>query len=111
MRTVVANPLKEKIPPGERIVGYATVVGFSEPGLWLPPGNHAVERILPDDTSRELREKGIHYVVVGGEYFEVAAEKTIEEWLDKYDGELIDQIHYDYSPGGPVRQLYLVHLR
>lgn len=111
MRNVEANPFKTNLPPDERVVGYATLVGFSEPGLWLSPGNRSVERILPDDTSKELREKGIHYAVVGDEYFEVAAEKTIEEWLNKYDGELIDQMAYDYGPGGPVRRLYLVRLR
>jgi len=58
-----------------------------------------------------LCEKGIHYIVVGNEYFEVSAEKTIEEWLNKYDGELIDQMNYNYGPTGPVRQLYLVRLR
>jgi len=111
MRKVEANPFKTSLPPGERVVGYATVFGFSEPGFWLSPGNHAVERILPDATSKELREKGIHYVVVGDEYFEATAEKTIEEWLNKYDGELVDQMTYEYGPSGPVRRLYLVRLR
>jgi len=111
MRNVESNSFKTNLPPDERIVGYATLVGFSEPGLWLSSGNHAVERILPADTSTELRENNIRYAVVGDEYFEVAAEKTIEEWLNKYDSELVDQITYDYGPSGPVRRLYLVRLR
>jgi len=111
MRAVETNPFKTNLPPDEHVVGYATLVGFSEPGLWLSQGNHSVERILPDDTAKELRGKGIHYAVVGDEYFQVTAEKTIEEWLNKYDGELVGQTSYDYGPGGPVRRLYLVRLR
>jgi hypothetical protein len=110
MRNVEENPFKTNLPPDGRVIGYATLVGFSEPGLWLSAGNHAVERILPDDASNELRERDIHYVVIGDEYFAVAAEKTIEEWLDKYRGEMVEQVTYDYGPNGPVRRLYLVRL-
>jgi hypothetical protein len=111
LRAVEINPFRTTLPQNENVIGYATVVGFSEPGLWLSPGKHTVKRILPNDSAKELREKKIRYVVIGDEYFEAAAEKTIEVWLNKYDGELVDQMAYDYGPSGPVRQLYLVRLR
>ena len=111
MRALIVNPLKNEIPPGEQVIGYATVVGFFEPGLWLPFGSCKVERLLPGDAVEELKQRNIHYLVIGDEFFEATKEKTIEEWLNKYGGQLIDQTSYNYSPGGSVRQLYLVRLQ
>jgi hypothetical protein len=110
-RMVVANnPLREKIPPDQHVVGYATIFGYCEPGLWLPLGSRRVERILPDTTPVELFQKNIHYVLVGDEFFGVAKDKNIEEWLNDYRGQLIDQTNYYYGPTGPIRKLYLVRL-
>lgn len=109
-RTIVADPLKEKIPPAEHIVGYATIFGYCEPGLWLPLGGRTVKRILPDATPAELFQSNIHYVLIGDEFFGVARDKNIESWLNDYHGQLIDQTSYDYGPMGPIRTLYLVRL-
>jgi hypothetical protein len=111
MRNVVANPLKTKIPPEEYIVGYATVVGFSEPGLWLPPGTRKVERILPEETMADFSKKNIHYIIIGSEYFEISPEKTIEEWMRKFNADLVSSVNYDYGPGGHACRLFLVRLR
>jgi hypothetical protein len=109
-RIVIANPLKDKIPPTEHVVGYATVFGYCEPGLWLPFGSRTVERILPDMTPDELFHKNIHYVLIGDEFFDVARERNIEGWLNDYHGQVIDQTTYYYGPTGPIRTLYLVRL-
>jgi hypothetical protein len=109
-RMVVANPLKEKIPPAERVVGYATVFGYCEPGLWLPLGKRTVERILPDTPPEEIFRKNIHFILIGDEFFGVARDKNIRGWLSEYHGQLIDQMTYYYGPTGPIRTLYLVRL-
>ena len=109
-RTAVANPLKEKIPPAERVVGYATIFGYCEPGLWFPLGSRTVERVLPDTTPGELFRKNIHYILIGDEFFSVAKDRNIQGWLNDYHGELIDQMTYYYGPTGPIRTLYLVRL-
>jgi hypothetical protein len=110
-RNAENSPFKNLLPPDEPVVGYATLAGYAEPGLWLPFGTRTVERILRADTAGELRSKNIRYVVIGDEYFQTPADNAIEAWLTRYDGELVDQMSYDYGPGGPVRQLYLVRLR
>jgi hypothetical protein len=107
---VLANPLKEKIPTTEQVVGYATIFGYCEPGLWLPLGSRTVKRILPDMTPDELRVERIHYIVMGDEFFDVAKERNIDEWLNDYHGQVIDQTNYYYGPTGPIRALYLVRL-
>jgi hypothetical protein len=109
-RKVVANPLKDKIPPTEHVVGYATVFGYCEPGLWMPLGSRTVERILPDAAPDALSRKNIHFVVIGDEFFDVARDKSIDAWLGDYHGQLIDQMTYYFGPTGPVRTLYLVRL-
>lgn len=109
-RMIVANPLKSKIPPAEHTVGYATIFGYCEPGLWLPLGSRTVERVLPDATPGGLSGKNIHYVVIGDEFFGVTRDKNIEAWLNDYHGQLVDQTTYYFGPTGPVRTLYLVRL-
>ena len=52
------------LPPDERIIGYATIGGVAEPGLWLPFGQRRVERVLAGDTPEQLHQLGIHYVMV-----------------------------------------------
>jgi hypothetical protein len=109
-RMVIANPLKDKIPQAEHVVGYATVFGYCEPGLWLPLGSRTVDRMLPDMTAGEIFRKNIHYVLIGDEYFSVTKEKDIGKWLNDYHGQLIDQTTYYFGPTGPIRTLYLVRL-
>lgn len=110
MRTVVSNPFKENIPVNEATIGYATVFGFAEPGLWLPWRQHTVIRLSPGEPVAALRQKGIRYIVVGDEFIG-AAGLAIEDWLKANDAELVSTTTYDYSPEGPRRQLFLVRLR
>ncbi len=111
LRAIVVNPLKQEIPSDEHAVGYATVVGFFEPGLWLPLGSRKVERLLPNEPVEKLRQENVHHLVIDDEFFPATNERILEQWLKNNDGELIGQTNYYYSPGGNVRQLYLVRLR
>jgi hypothetical protein len=97
------------LPAEERVVGYATTHGVAEPGLLLPLGPRRVERILPGDTPEEARLRGIHYVVLDDSGLQAAA-NTLEQWLRRYDGELVDQSIVLMRPDLPADGLYLVRL-
>jgi hypothetical protein len=104
------NYFAKQLPPSERVVGFATTLGSSEPGLWFPLGQRRVEWVLPDDTLEQLRARNIHYIVV--EYNELfRANENIQQWADKYHGELIDQLDCLIRPGEPSYSIYLVRLR
>jgi hypothetical protein len=96
------------LPADERLIGYAGNAG--EPPLWLPLGQRRVERVLAGDTPGQLRAQGIHYVVVEGD--ELVAEKlTVDQWLDKYDGQLVNQLAFTTEPDHPPHRVYVVVLK
>ena len=94
----------------EKIIGYFTRCGGTEPGWWMPFGQRRIERILADDAPMQLRRQGIHYVVVDSEAIE-PAQVTIEQWADRYHGDLVNELFYTKTPNSPLGHLYLVHLR
>ena len=103
------NYFARKLPPGERVVGFASTIGGSEVGLWLPFGQRRVEWVLAGDTPERLRRLGIHYVVVEDNALQPANE-TIEQWMSRYHGDLVDQVSFTIQPGRPQRHIYLVRL-
>jgi hypothetical protein len=107
--TTMKNYFKKDLPPDEQVVGYATSNGACEPGLWLPFGERRVERVLPEDTPEQLRRRGIHYVLVEDVALE-AAKMTIEQWMQRYDGSLVDQLAFLQDRHRPPAHLYLIGL-
>jgi hypothetical protein len=104
------NHIATELPPGERVVGFASMLGMSEVGLWLPFGQRRVEWVLPGDAPERLYELGIHYVVVE-DSAPRAPNETIEQWMNRYGGDLVDQVSFTVQPGRPPRHVYLFHLR
>lgn len=103
------NYFRKDLPPDEHIIGYATVSGGAEMGLWLPFGSRRVERVLADDTPEQLRAQGMHYVLV--EDFALgASHTTIDQWMQRYDARLVDQLEFLEDPYRPPGHLYLVRL-
>jgi hypothetical protein len=102
------NCFKGSLPPDESVIGYATVRGSQEAGLWLPFGRRRVVRVLPGDTLRQLQSAGVHYVVVDSDGLQMSG-TTIEQWVKRYGGVLVDQMEFETQPGNTGRD-YLVHL-
>jgi hypothetical protein len=94
---------------GEAVVGYFTICGGGEPGMWFPLGTVRVERALPGDGVAWFRSQGIHYVVVDDAALK-AANETIEAWMQRQQGSLVDKLVFIEEPGSPPSHLYLVHL-
>ena len=95
---------------GETVVGYASICGGLEPGMWRPWGHGRVERILPNDPPDRVRARGIHCVFIEDEALATNHE-TIEQWLERFQAELVDQMSYTTDPGAPRTHLYFARLR
>jgi hypothetical protein len=93
---------------GESVVGYATVRGSQEAGLWLPFGRRRVVRVLPGDTPRQLQSAGVHYVVLDSSGLQMSG-TTIEQWVKQYRGVLVDRLDVESQPG-KTGSIYLVSL-
>ncbi len=102
--------IAKDLPPGEKLIGYATVNGSAEQDLWFPLGLRAVRRVTLDDTPEKLRAEGIHYVVVDSCLLDPYG-KTIGQWMAEYRGELVDTLSCLSQPDLPPYYLYLVRLQ
>jgi hypothetical protein len=102
--------IRKNLPPGEPVIGYASIGGISEPALWFPLGQRRVEEVLAGDTSQQLRLSGIHYVVVEDEIFR-GTNETLQQWLSQYGGTLVKEWMFLKNPYEPMHHLYLVHLQ
>ena len=91
------------------VVGYSTICGGLEPGMWRPWGHGRVERILPDDPPEWARLRGIQYVFVDQPYL-TETHQTIEQWLGHFHATVLDQMTYTTDPGAPRSHLYFVQL-
>ncbi len=91
------------------VVGYSTVCGGLEPGMWRPWGHDRVERVLPDDSPEWVRSQGLRYVFVE----EIALnekKETIQQWLAQFNATLVDQMTFTTDPGAPPSHLYFARL-
>jgi hypothetical protein len=104
--------LKEKLPPGEKVIGYYDKISAAdEPGVWLPYGQRRVECLLPDEPPERLRELGIHYAVLNGSTVRNTY-GTVEKWTARYNAGVVDQYIFPRSTRQPTDppDLYLVRL-
>jgi hypothetical protein len=102
------NIFHNQLPAAGAVVGYATVSGTQEAGLWLPFGQRRVERVLPSDTAQQLRAEGVHFVVLDSDGLGMLG-LTIADWTNRHDGVLIEAIAYESQPGN-TNWDYLVRL-
>ena len=94
---------------GETVVGYATICGGLEPGMWRPWGHGRVERILPDDAPEWVRSRGIRSVFIEDSAL-AENHETIDQWLKRFDATVVDQMAFTTSPGVPRTHLYFTRL-
>lgn len=81
-------PLRALLPADAAIVGLVTAGDDPEVSLWRPFGSRQVVHLLPDDTPEELRSRGVRNVVISQNALAQLPERTIEQWLVRYHGEL-----------------------
>jgi hypothetical protein len=100
---------ENSLPRDERVVGYATLGGLAEVGLWRPLGQRQVLRVLSDDSPARIREAGVRYVVVDDAGLLMRPE-SIQGWMTRFRGELVDRTEIHEDPYTPAVNFYLVRL-
>jgi len=94
---------------GEMVVGYATICGGLEPGMWQPWGHGYVERILPGDSPEWVRSRGIRCI-----FIEDAAlaenHETLGQWLERSHATLVDEMAFSTGADAPKTHFYCARL-
>jgi hypothetical protein len=107
-RAMERDILKD-LPPDEELIGYATADGGAEPELWFPFRQRRVHRLVFGDTPESLRAAGIRYIVVDTSLLNYSGE-SIEQWMGKYQCQLVKKTSCELQPELPPYYLYLLRL-
>lgn len=80
-------PVRELLPQGLERLGFVT---FDDPetSLWRPFGSIRILHVTPADDARSVREKEIEWVLLSDYVLSVRQQRTLDEWLERYDAEL-----------------------
>jgi hypothetical protein len=98
------------LPPDVTTLGLVTG-DDPEASLWRPFGSRRVEHVCGFDGPEYLREHNIKYVLVSSYIVNHHYEMTMDEWLKKYNAEIIQPLTLSLRAGvGPV-QWWLVKVR
>ncbi|HOX58582.1 MAG TPA: hypothetical protein PLC99_16995 [Verrucomicrobiota bacterium] len=88
--------IRQYLPPGEKRVGFISLVGASslEASLWRPFGQRRIIHVPVESTLEQIAALGIRYVAVGIEsptarIHDVPASEWIENWRQARDGKIV----------------------
>jgi len=83
--------LRNLLPADIDRVGFVSSGNDIEPSLWRPFGSRRVEYILPADTLADVRQLGLHYVVIGSEALRDRGQSS-DAWLKSFDAVKVGQL-------------------
>jgi hypothetical protein len=104
------KPVRDMLPPKIETLGLVT---FDDPetSLWKPFGSRRIKHVPHSDDAVALRHRGINLVLVSDYILEVHQNATIDEWVARYDGEIVNSLDLTLRASrGPTRW-HLVRIR
>ena len=84
-------PARAALPPGLKVLGMVTY-DDPETSLWRPFGSRRIEHVCPEDTARDLKARGVEYVLLHEETFEQRFHGPLGDWLKKMDAQVVQKI-------------------
>jgi hypothetical protein len=104
------DPALRCLPPQVKVIG-AVTGDDPEMALWKPFGSRRVVHVCPGDSAEQLRALGMIYVLVSGPKFPSLFHISLDDWLSKMNGEIIQTIPLNLRAGEPAAPWHLVRLR
>ena len=104
------QPLRAILPKDLDEIGLVT---FDDPetSLWKPFDSLRIRHITGDDTAKSAREHGVSFVLVSEYTLETQTKYTLDEWLVRFDAEIVSSMELALrATRGPTRW-HLVKLR
>ena len=102
-------PVRAILSPDVKVLGMVT---FDDPetSLWRPFGSRRIIHVTHTDDAQSLRCQGIQQVLVS-EYILTSQATTLQQWLARFDAEVLTSLEFPLRAArGPTRW-YLVRLR
>jgi len=101
-------PIRDVLPPDVKILG---IITFDDPetSLWRPFGSRRIVHVCPKDSTPDLKQQGIDYVLVNstalGRGF-----GPLDDWLKGMNAQTIQKIPLDLKASIGTVDWYLVRL-
>lgn len=108
-RNDALRTIREALPADLPVVGFIAV-NTPETSLWRPFGSRRVVHIRHDDSPEFVRARGIRYVVMHSTALGYRFKITPEEWLRRYNGEIIQQFPVQLIARGEPSNWLLIRL-
>lgn len=104
------QPVKAILPENLDTIGFVT---FDDPetSLWKPFGSRRVRHVTRADTPQSLQSKGVEFVLVSSYIVDAHLRSTMEEWLTRYDAEIVTSMDLTLRAGRGPTAWHLVKLR
>ncbi len=84
-------PARRLIPAGVRVLGVVTA-DDPETSLWRPFGHWRVEHVTHTDSARDLRQRGICYVLADEQDLATYFHCTVKQWVRRIHGKVLAEV-------------------
>jgi hypothetical protein len=94
-------PAREVLPPRLKVLGLVIGLNLPETSLWRPFGSRRVVDVCPDDTTADLKARGVQYVLVNEDILKLCFHCSLDDWLRKKDARIVEKISMNQRILGP----------
>ena len=102
--------MREVLPAGANPLGLITG-DDPEVSLWRPFGSRRILHVCQEDAPEEIRRQGIQYVLASSRTLKQNPKVSLDQWLAKNNGELVQRFSLDTRAGTGPWDWYLIKLR
>ena len=102
-------PARKILPPGLNVLGMVT---FDDPetSLWRPFGSRRIEHVCPQDTPADLKQRGIEYILVSNNAFNIYFNGSFDEWCRRMNAQVVQTIPLTLRASAGPRDWHLIKL-
>ena len=102
-------PVLALLPPDAKTLGLFTY-DDPEAALWRPFGSRKIEHVCPPDTAADLKQKGIHYVLINPQKLEAWFHQPAADWVRSLGGTVVQIIPLDIRVSDGPQDWWLIQL-
>ena len=82
-----------------------------ETSLWRPFGSRRIEHVCPQDTPADLKQRGIEYILVSNNAFNIYFNGSFDEWCRRMNAQVVRTIPLTLRASAGPRDWHLVKLQ
>jgi hypothetical protein len=103
-------PALQALPSETQVLGLVTY-DDPESTLWKPFGARRIIHVCPEDNAQDVRDRGMHYILVGKARFPLVFTESFEEWLLRMNAEVVQELPLALRAADGPKAWYIVRLR